>query len=132
MRLGLTAERARLTAMLLCACIVVPVFLINYTESEWIAIGLLGLAAAAHQGFSANLFTIPSDMFPRREVGSVTGIGGMAGAVGGALLMIYAGNIVQLTGSYATLFILAASVYLISLLILLLLAPGLKKVELTS
>jgi ACS family hexuronate transporter-like MFS transporter len=132
MRLGLTAERARLTAMLLCACIVVPVFLINYTDSEWVAIGLLGLAAAAHQGFSANLFTTPSDMFPKREVGSVTGIGGMAGAVGGALLMIYAGNIVQLTGSYATLFILAASVYLISLLILVLLAPGLKKVGLTA
>jgi ACS family hexuronate transporter-like MFS transporter len=132
MRLGLTAERARLTAMLLCACIVVPVFLINYTDSEWVAIGLLGLAAAAHQGFSANLFTTPSDMFPKREVGSVTGIGGMAGAVGGALLMIYAGNIVQLTGSYATLFILAASVYLVSLLILVLLAPGLKKVELTA
>jgi ACS family hexuronate transporter-like MFS transporter len=129
MRLGLTAERARVSAMLLCACLVVPVFLINYTNSEWVAIGLLSLAAAAHQGFSANLFTTPSDMFPKNAVGSVTGIGGMAGAVGGALLMVYAGNIVQLTGSYASLFILAASVYLFSLLILVLLAPGLKKVD---
>jgi ACS family hexuronate transporter-like MFS transporter len=128
-RLGLSAEHARLAAMLFCACIVTPVFLINYTNSEWIAIGLLSLAAAAHQGFSANLFTTPSDMFPKSAVGSVTGIGGMAGAVGGALLMIYAGNIVQLTGSYATLFVLAASVYLISMLIMVLLAPGLKKAE---
>jgi len=129
MRLGLSAERARLAAMLFCACAVVPVFLINYTHSEWVAIGLLSLAAAAHQGFSANLFTTPSDMFPKSAVGSVTGIGGMAGAVGGALLMVYAGNIVQLTGSYASLFILAASVYLISLLILVLFAPGLKRAE---
>jgi ACS family hexuronate transporter-like MFS transporter len=115
--------------MLLCACLVVPVFLINYTNSEWVAIGLLSLAAAAHQGFSANLFTIPSDMFPKSAVGSVTGIGGMAGAVGGALLMVYAGNIVQLTGSYASLFVMAASLYLISMLIMVLLAPGLKRAE---
>jgi ACS family hexuronate transporter-like MFS transporter len=128
-RMGLTAQRARLGAMLLCACLVVPVFLINYTNSEWVAIGLLSLAAAAHQGFSANLFTIPSDMFPKSAVGSVTGIGGMAGAVGGALLMVYAGNIVQLTGSYASLFVMAASFYLISMLIMVLLAPGLKRAE---
>jgi ACS family hexuronate transporter-like MFS transporter len=128
-RMGLTAQRARLGAMLLCACLVVPVFLINYTNSEWVAIGLLSLAAAAHQGFSANLFTIPSDMCPKSAVGSVTGIGGMAGAVGGALLMVYAGNIVQLTGSYASLFVMAASLYLISMLIMVLLAPGLKRAE---
>ena len=128
-RLKLTAERARLVAMLLCACLVVPVFLINYTNSEWVAIGLLGLAAAAHQGWSCNLFTTASDMFPRSAVGSVTGIGGMAGAVGGALMMVYAGDIVQLTGSYASLFDFSASIYLISMLVVVLLAPGLKKVE---
>ena len=128
-RLKLTAERARLVAMLLCACLVVPVFLINYTNSEWVAIGLLGLAAAAHQGWSCNLFTTASDMFPRSSVGSVTGIGGMAGAVGGALMMVYAGDIVQLTGSYASLFDFSASIYLISMLVVVLLAPGLKKVE---
>jgi ACS family hexuronate transporter-like MFS transporter len=68
-------------------------------------------------------------MFPRSAVGSVSGIGGMAGAVGGALLMVYAGNIVQFTGSYASLFVLAASVYLISMLIMVMFAPGLKKAE---
>jgi len=81
-RLGLSAANARLAAMLTCACAVVPVFLINYLSSEWVAIGLLSLAAAAHQGWSANIFTTPSDMFPRSAVGSVTGIGGMAGSVG--------------------------------------------------
>jgi ACS family hexuronate transporter-like MFS transporter len=131
-RMGLTAERARIATMILCAFLVVPVFLINYTSSEWIAVGLLSLAAAAHQGFSANLFSTASDMFPRSAVGSVTGIGGMAGAVGGALMMVYAGDIVQLTGSYTSLFEFCACIYLISMVIMILLAPGLKRVDLTA
>ena len=133
-RMGLTAERARLVAMLLCACLVVPVFLINYLHTDnfgkWVAIGLLSLAAAAHQGWSANLFTMASDMFPRGAVGSVTGIGTMTGAAGGFLIAKLAGHILQISGSYSILFIIAASVYLISLLINVLLAPGLKRVEL--
>jgi ACS family hexuronate transporter-like MFS transporter len=127
--MGLSAVNARLTAMLLFACLVVPVFLINYLHSEWAAIGLLSLAAAAHQGWSANLFTTASDMFPRSAVGSVTGIGGMAGSAGGFLLANYAGYILQLTHSYATLFAIAASAYLVAFGILHMLAPGLKKVE---
>jgi ACS family hexuronate transporter-like MFS transporter len=133
-RVGLSAERARLTAMLLCACLVVPVFTINYLHADnygkWAAIGLLSLAAAAHQGWSANLFTTASDMFPRSAVGSVTGIGTMTGAVGGFLIAKLAGHILQISNSYSILFVIAASVYLISLLINVLLAPGLKKVEL--
>jgi ACS family hexuronate transporter-like MFS transporter len=128
-RFGLSAVRARLTAMFVCACLVVPVFLINYLHSEWAAIGLLSLAAAAHQGWSANVFTTASDMFPRSAVGSVTGIGGMAGSVGGFLLATFAGYILQLTHSYASLFAIAASAYLVSFAIILVLAPGLKRVE---
>ena len=128
-KLGLSAVRARLAAMLFCACLVVPVFMVNFLHSEWAAIALLSLAAGAHQGWSANLFTTSSDMFPRSAVGSVTGIGGMAGAAGGALLMNYAGYILQLTHSYASLFAIAASAYLVALFIMVLLAPGLKKVE---
>ena len=135
-RMGLSAERARLAAMLLCACLVAPVFLINYLHADnfgkWVAIGLLGVAAAAHQGWSANLFTTASDMFPRSAVGSVTGIGTMTGAVGGFLLAKMAGHLLQITGSYSILFMIASSVYLFSLLINVLLAPGLKKVELTA
>jgi MFS transporter, ACS family, hexuronate transporter len=128
-RLGLSAVNARLTAMLFCACAVVPIFMINYLTSEWAAISLLSLAAAAHQGWSANILTTPSDMFPRTAVGSVTGIGGMAGAAGGFLLATFTGYILQLTGSYASLFALAASAYLVALVIVVALAPGLKKVE---
>lgn len=132
-RMGLSAARARLMAMLLCACLVVPVLMINYTDSEWVAIGLLSLAAAAHQGWSCNLFTTASDMFPRSAVGSVTGIGTMAGAVSGFLFAKYIGHILQLTHSdYSILFMIAASVYLLSLLVNVVLAPGLKRVELVA
>jgi ACS family hexuronate transporter-like MFS transporter len=115
--------------MLLCACLVVPVFKINYTSSEWVAIGLLSLAAAAHQGWSCNLFTTTSDMFPRSQVGSVTSIGLLAGAIGGALFMQLAGHVLQFWHSYSLLFIIAASVYLLSLVIMVLLAPGLRRAE---
>jgi ACS family hexuronate transporter-like MFS transporter len=132
-RMGFTAERARIMAMLFCACLVVPVFYINFTQSEWVAIGLLSMAAAAHQGWSCNLFTTASDMFPRCAVGSVTGIGTMAGALSGFLFAKYIGHILQLShGDYSILFIIAASVYLLSLLINIALAPGLKKVELSA
>ena len=135
-RMGATPERARLAAMLLCACLVAPVFLINYLHADnfakWAAIGLLSLAAAAHQGWSANLVTTASDMFPRSAIGSVTGIGTMAGAVGGFLFAKFAGHVLEISGSYSILFIIAASVYLVSLVINVLLAPGLKKVEIAA
>ena len=81
------------------------------------AVLLVGLAAAAHQGWSANLFTLTSDMFPRRAVGSVVGIGGMAGAVGGMLISLVVGEILQRTGSYVPVFFIAGSAYLIALAI---------------
>ena len=132
-KLGMSAAKARLAAMLLCACAVVPVFFINYTSSVWVAIGLLSLAAGAHQGWSANIFTTASDMFPSSAVGSVTGIGGMAGSVGGLIIANFAGHVLQIThNNYASLFAIAASAYLVALGVILLLAPGLKKVELTA
>ncbi len=131
-KLGLSAPGARLSAMLFCACCVVPVFTLGHISSEWVAIGLLGVATGAHQGWSANLFTTVSDMFPRNAVGAVVGIGGMAGSVGGALLAFITGHILERTHSYSVLFILSSSVYLLALLIMRVLAPGLKKVEFSA
>jgi len=119
-------------AMLFCACLVVPIFTVGSLSSEWAAIGLLSIAAGAHQGWSANLFTTASDMFPKSAVGAVVGIGGMAGAAGGALFATFAGHILQLTHSYVSLFAISASAYLVALLIMRLLAPGLKKAEFTA
>jgi MFS transporter, ACS family, hexuronate transporter len=127
-RLGLSPERARLAAMLVCACAVVPIFGVARLHSEWIAIGLLGLATAAHQGWSANLFTTVSDMFPKSAVGSVVGIGTCAGSTGGMMIAAAAGWILQITHSYNSLFAVAASVYLLALVVILVLAPGLRKV----
>ena len=129
-RFGLSQSYARLSAMLFCALMVLPIFTVTHMQSEWGAIGVLSLAAAAHQGWSANLFTTASDMFPRSAVGSVTGIGGMAGSAGGALLAAYAGHILQLTHSYASLFAIAGSAYLLALVLIQLFAPGLRKAEL--
>ena len=86
---------------------------------------LVSLAAAAHQGWSANIFTLTSDMFPRRAVGSVVGIGGMAGAVGGMLIALVVGEILERTGSYVPVFLIAGSAYLIALAVVHLLTPRL-------
>jgi ACS family hexuronate transporter-like MFS transporter len=115
--------------MLLCALLVVPIYAANSVNSVWTAIALISVAAGAHQGWSANLFTTSSDMFPRSGVGSVVGIGGMAGSLGSAIFAFFAGHVLQLTHSYASLFIIAATAYLLALVILCSLAPGLKKVE---
>jgi ACS family hexuronate transporter-like MFS transporter len=96
----------------------------------WLAVALIGLAAAAHQGWSANIFTTVSDMFPKQAVGSVVGIGGMAGAVGGMLISTFAGYILQLTGSYTLLFIISGSVYLLALGIFQLLVPKIEPIKL--
>jgi MFS transporter, ACS family, hexuronate transporter len=128
-KLGLSPGYARLAAMLFCACLVLPIFTLSHIHSEWVAIAMLSVAAGAHQGWSANLFTTSSDMFPRSAVGAVVGIGGMAGSAGGALLAFYAGHILQLTHSYASLFAIASSAYIIALAGIYLFAPGLRKVD---
>jgi len=122
---------ARLSAMLVCAILALPVLMAGSVKSEFAAIGLLSLAAAAHQGWSANLFTTASDMFPPGSVGTVVGIGGMAGSVGGVIFAVTAGKILQLTHSYVVLFAISASAYLTSMGVFYILAPKLKKVDLT-
>jgi MFS transporter, ACS family, hexuronate transporter len=122
---GWTTNAARKTALLACAVCVVPVAFAPVVSEAWVAVVLIGLAAAAHQGFSANLFTLTSDLFPRRAVGSVVGIGGTAGAVGGILMQAMSGRIRDWTGSYLTMFVVAGSVYVLSVLVIHLLAPRL-------
>ena len=91
----------------------------------WPAVLLIGLAAAAHQGFSANLFTLASDLFPNPAVASVTGLGGAAGAIGGMLIAEVVGHVLQWTGSYLIPFLIAGSAYLLALACIHLLAPKL-------
>jgi ACS family hexuronate transporter-like MFS transporter len=123
MSVGFPLNTARKFAMLLAAVMVLPIIGATYIDQLWTAVAILGLAAAAHQAFSCNLLTFPSDVFPRSAVGSVVGIGGTAGAVGGMLMAKYAGWILQRVGSYTPIFIVAGSVYLIALVAVHLLSP---------
>ncbi len=127
---GWTINRSRKTAMLICALMVTPIIFAANVKSLWAAVALIGLAAAAHQGWSCNLFTTTSDMFPRQAVGSVVGIGGMAGALGGATMAVATGYILQSTGqNYSIIFTIAGTLYLIALLVIHVLAPNLDPVQ---
>ncbi|WCM26353.1 MFS transporter [Sphingomonas sp. QA11] len=129
MKRGLTANRARKLTMLGCALLVTPIFFAQYVTSLWAAVAILGIATAAHQAWSANLYTIPSDMFPRAAVGSVVGIGGTAGAIGGMMMAKFVGYILDATGSYTLIFAVAGSVYVVALACVHLLAPRLDRVR---
>ena len=114
-RLGWSVSAARRAAMLICAVCVVPVFAAARTSHEWVAVGVIGMAAAAHQGWSANLYTLVSDLFPTEAVGAVVGFTGLCGAVGGMLLSSIAGHLLQRANDYQPLLLAAAGAYLIAL-----------------
>jgi ACS family hexuronate transporter-like MFS transporter len=116
--------------MLACAIAVVPIVFATRVQSMWGAVALLSLATAAHQGWSANAFTLASDMFPRQAVGSVVGLGGFAGAVGGMMIAKLTGYLLEVTGTYVTVFMLAAGAYLAALAIVHVLTPNLEPVRL--
>jgi ACS family hexuronate transporter-like MFS transporter len=120
---GLTVNRARKLAMLGCALVVLPVALAAQAPNQWIAVALIGLACAGHQGFSANVYALPSDVFPRWAAGSVVGLGGLAGALGGMLLAKFSGWVLGTLGSYTPIFIFAACAYLLALLVVHLITP---------
>ncbi|HVF95443.1 MAG TPA: MFS transporter [Sphingomonas sp.] len=129
MKRGYSANFARKMTMLACAFLVMPIFFAQYVDNLWLAVLIVGLATAAHQAFSANLYTIPSDMFPRAAVGSVVGIGGTVGAIGGMMMAKFTGYILQTTGSYTLIFAVAGSVYLIAVGVIHLLSPRLARVD---
>ena len=132
LRRGWSLTAARKTAMLTCAVAVLPVIGVMFTGGNlWMAIALVSIATAAHQGWSANLFTLTSDLFPRSTVGSVVGFGGLGGAVGGMLAAPAVGYWLDFSHeSYGPLFVVAGCMYLLALLIVHLLAPKLEQTRL--
>jgi MFS transporter, ACS family, hexuronate transporter len=126
---GRSVNASRKFAMLLCALSVVPIVSAYRVGSMWSAVLLIGLAAAGHQGFSANLFTLSSDLFPNQAVGSVVGLGGTAGALGGMLMAKIVGYVLQWTGSYRIPFLIAGSAYLLALAVIHLLSPRLEPAQ---
>ena len=131
---GYSVTRARKTAMLICAvAITSAIFVMHAGNNLWLAVTLISIAAAGHQGWSANIFTVASDLFPRRWVGSVVGLGGMAGAIGGMLLAPAVGRWLKWSGGqYGPVFVLCGSIYLVALLIMHLLVPNLDRAKVSE
>ncbi len=123
---GWSVNAARKVALLVCALCVVLVTWATHSANLWVAVGLIALAAAAHQGWSANFFTLASDMFPRRAVGSIVGIGGMVGALANMLGQAAIGNILERNGgNYGPLFLVCGGAYLAALAVVHLMVPRL-------
>jgi ACS family hexuronate transporter-like MFS transporter len=115
---GRSIDYARKTTILICALMILPVMLVSQVANLWIAVGLISLAAAGHQGWASNIFTIVSDIYPKNAVGSMIGLSGFLGAVGGALSASFVGILLEGTGSYFLIFLVASSVYLLNWIIL--------------
>jgi ACS family hexuronate transporter-like MFS transporter len=127
---GWPVNRSRKVAMLLFACTVTPIVFASQVSSLWVAVGLVGLAAASHQAWSANVYTLASDMFPKQAVGSVIGLAGMAGALGGFFIADITSRLLHATGSYVIVFFIAGSAYLVALGVVHLLVPRLEPARL--
>jgi ACS family hexuronate transporter-like MFS transporter len=127
---GWAVNASRKTALLICALAVTPIMIAARTSNAWLAVFLIAIAAGAHQGWSANIYTLVSDMFPRRAVASVVGFGTMAGAISGMIVAKAVGYTLQRTGSYVPVFVMAGMAYLVAFGFIQMLAPRLKPVQL--
>ena len=130
---GWSINKARKTAMLIAALLIVPTMFAPHAETMWVAVAIVSVAAASHQWWSANLFTTASDMFPRAAVASVVGIGGFAGAMGGLLFQRATGRILEATNNnYSVIFMICGLAYVSALLIIHLITPGMEPVPLSE
>jgi len=128
-KMGKSIDFARKTTILICAITVLPVMLVSQISNLWLAVAFISLAAAGHQGWAANIFTIVSDIYPKQAVGTMTGMSGFAGAVGGALSASFVGLVLESTGSYFIIFLVASSVYMVNWLIIRLSIKEIKPIE---
>jgi ACS family hexuronate transporter-like MFS transporter len=130
---GMSVGKGRKLAMLVCALCVVPTIVLPQFSSIAVVVALVSLAAAAHQGWSANLFTTTSDMFPKQAVATVVGIGGMSGALGGVLLQEVIGRLLQAApGNYTPIFFICALAYITALGMMHLIVPRFESIETQS
>lgn len=127
---GKSIDKARKTSILICAIAVLPLIFAPMVSNMWISILLISMAAAAHQGWASNIFTITSDIFPKNSVGTVMGIAGFCGALAGAISATAIGTILEVTGSYFIVFAMASSAYILAWLILKIMIPEIKPLDL--
>src|SRR5665647_533607 len=131
MKTGWSVNKARKITLLICALIILPVSFVAITDSKWLAIFLIGMGTAGHQAWSANLFTLVSDVFPKKATASVVGIGGMVGALAGMLGDIMLGSVLDTAGNngYFWAFLVAGSLYLIVLGLVHLIMPNMTPLD---
>ncbi len=122
-RRGKNTLKARKTTIFLMAVLVIPIFFTSLISNMWVAVALVSMAAFAHQGYAANIFTIVSDIYPKNAVGTMSGLSGFAGAIGGVLFAGGVGWILEITGSYYVIFGIASVAYLLCWMFLKLLVP---------
>lgn len=128
---GRTPNFARKVTMLVAGACVMPLLFVTSIESMWLAVPVIGLALAGHQAFSSNLLSLPPDMFPKRAVGSVIGLGGFMGGIGGMLMATSTGAVLDATGGdYTMIFATCTMVYFLAVLAIHLLSPRLARTEL--
>ena len=125
---GFSINKARKLALLTCAVLVIPIIFASNVP-QWLGICLIGLAAAAHQGWSANLYTVCSDMFPKNVVASIVGLGSTIGAFGSMSFAVFAGFMLEFTGSYMYLFVICGFLYIIAFILFCILVPGLEPMK---
>ena len=118
--------------MATCALFALPIIVAAQAPGMWWAVLAIGLACACHQGFSANVFAIPGDLFPRYSQGAVVGLGGLAGAAGGMLMSKYAGMVLETIGTYTPIFVVSGFAYLLALLVTHLLNPRYEPVKMDN
>lgn len=126
---GRSIDFARKTTILLSAILVLPLMLISQTNNLWLLVSLIAIAAAGHQSWASNLFAIISDIYPKRNVGSMMGLSGFAGAVGGALSASFVGLVLQITHNYTIIFVIASVVYILNWLIIKIFIPKIVPVQ---
>jgi ACS family hexuronate transporter-like MFS transporter len=126
---GWTLNASRKTALLACAVAVTPIMIAAHTTDAWLAVFLIAIAAGAHQGWSANIYTLASDMFPKSAVGAVVGFATMVGVISSMFVSKAVGYILQRTGSYVPVFVMAGLAYLVAFAFVQLLAPRLQPAQ---
>jgi ACS family hexuronate transporter-like MFS transporter len=122
---GWSVNRSRKTTLLICAIVILPVVFATQTDNQWVSVVLIGLAASGHQAWSANVFTLASDVFPKKATASVVGIGGMIGSLASIAANFGLGHVLDNSGKigYTFAFLIAGSMYLVCLLVVHLIMP---------
>jgi ACS family hexuronate transporter-like MFS transporter len=133
---GWPVLKARKTTLLIVAILVMPIFFVQYASNIWSVVALVALATAAHQAWSANIFTIVSDMFPKSAVSTVVGIGGMSGSIASALFPLFVGTLLayykdlgNISAGYHILFVISGCAYILAWGVIQLLSRNMKPIE---